>query len=42
MQRARDIGLQAHDGSPAGKAVRAAFNAKARVAKEIQARRSTS
>ena len=42
MQWARDIGLLPHDGSPADKAVKAAFNAKARVAKEIQARRSTS
>jgi steroid delta-isomerase-like uncharacterized protein len=42
MQWARDIGLLPHDGSNADKAVKAAFNAKARVAKEVQARRSTS
>jgi steroid delta-isomerase-like uncharacterized protein len=42
MQWARDIGLLPHDGTSADKAVKGAFNAKARVQKEIQARRSTS
>jgi len=42
MQWARDIGLLPPDGGSADKAVKAAFNAKVRVQKEIQARRSTS
>ena len=42
MQWARDIGVLPPDGSSADKAVKAAFNAKVRVQREIQARRSTS
>jgi predicted ester cyclase len=42
MQWARHVGLLPPDGSAADRAVKAAFNAKTRVAKEIQARRSTS
>ncbi len=42
MQFARAIGLMPPDGSAPDRALKAAFNAKTRVAKEIQARRSTS
>jgi steroid delta-isomerase-like uncharacterized protein len=42
MQWARHVGLLPPEGSTADRAVKAAFNAKTRVAKEIQARRSTS
>jgi steroid delta-isomerase-like uncharacterized protein len=42
MQWARDIGLMPPEGSIADRAIKAAFNAKTRVANEIQARRSTS
>jgi steroid delta-isomerase-like uncharacterized protein len=42
MQFARGIGLLPPDGSAADKAVKSAFNAKTRVVKEIQERRSTS
>ena len=42
MQWARHIGLMPPEGSTPDKAIKAAFNAKTRVAKEIQARRSTS
>jgi len=42
MQWARHVGLMPPEGSTADRAVKAAFNAKTRVAKEIQARRSTS
>ena len=42
MQWARHIGLMPLADSTADKAIKAAFNAKTRVAKEIQARRSTS
>jgi steroid delta-isomerase-like uncharacterized protein len=42
MQWARHVGLMPPEGSTADRAIKAAFNAKTRVAKEIQARRSTS
>ena len=42
LQFARAIGLMPPDGSAPDRAMKAAFNAKTRVAKEIQARRSTS
>jgi steroid delta-isomerase-like uncharacterized protein len=42
MQWARHIGLLPPDGSAADRALKTAFNAKTRVAREIQARRSTS
>jgi predicted ester cyclase len=42
MQFSRQIGLLPPDGSAADRGLKAAFNAKTRVAKEIQARRSTS
>jgi steroid delta-isomerase-like uncharacterized protein len=42
MQWARAIGILPADASAADRALKAAFNAKTRVAKELQARRSTS
>jgi steroid delta-isomerase-like uncharacterized protein len=42
MQWARDIGLLPPDGSAADRAVKAAFNGKTKVARQLQARRSTS
>jgi steroid delta-isomerase-like uncharacterized protein len=42
MQWARDIGLMPPDGSAADRAVKAAFNGKTRLARQLQARRSTS
>ena len=42
MQWGRQIGMLPPEGSAADRAVKAALNAKTRVAKEIQARRSTS
>jgi steroid delta-isomerase-like uncharacterized protein len=42
MQWARDIGMLPADDSPADRAFKAAFNAKTRVARQLQARRSTS
>ena len=42
MQWGQQIGMLPPTGSVADRAVKAAFNAKTRVAKEVHARRSTS
>jgi steroid delta-isomerase-like uncharacterized protein len=42
LQWARQIGLMPEDGSAADRALKTAFNAKTKLAKELQARRSTS